>query len=452
MTTAQKITAINILVTEDDIDDQYLIKQILARIPIESHVQFVNNGAQALTVINTQPHIDLLILDLNMPIMNGFEVLEELNKLNIIDHLPTVVFSTSTANEDKIKAIELGAKEYICKPSNIELLDDVFSSVLMSCANKGHTITPISKELQSIKHTSGTINLLYIEDDIEDHYLLRGVLNQNKKFKCNITFSKNLEEAESALFDNKIDIIILDLNLGMDSGIQTLHQCVQISQSTPIIVLTGQSSEVDEESFIRSGATDYILKSELNTTLLTKTIRFALERAKLHTKFEQLSKIDALTSLNNRNSFYQYLEFFIEQEKRNNNGLALVFIDLDDFKPVNDNFGHAVGDELLYQFSKRLKENLRGSDLVARYGGDEFAMILTNYKNEENLINVIKRKQKKLIEPYDIHIQDKIEQITIGVTMGVKQWNKDLTIRMFVNEADEMMYKGKTQGKNKITY
>ncbi|MFT4563429.1 MAG: PleD family two-component response regulator [Gammaproteobacteria bacterium] len=135
-----------------------------------------------------------------------------------------------------------------------------------------------------------------------------------------------------------------------------------------------------DQATMEAGASDYLVKGQLNPTLLERAIRYATERHRMRAELEQFAKYDSLTGLANRMLFHDFLSGAIARSQRSQCGLALMFVDLDHFKDVNDSHGHGAGDALLVEVEveveRRLKSCVRTGDLVARLGGDEFAIVL----------------------------------------------------------------------------
>ncbi|WP_444997266.1 diguanylate cyclase [Aliikangiella sp. IMCC44359] len=295
------------------------------------------------------------------------------------------------------------------------------------------------------------IKILLIEDDSDDIYLIKNYLEKDKKTKYHFQTFSSLRESKKHLGCCEHDVVILDLGLEDSEGLDTLKKFITFKFNAPIIVLTGINNEEMGEKAIKIGAEDYLSKSMLNQALLTKTIKYSIERHALYLKIKTQAEQDPLTKLPNRKVFFEKLETLINQGKRNQLTIALIMIDLDGFKPINDTLGHQAGDELLQKFSARLKKTVRISDAIARFGGDEFCMLVTNYKNTEELLQIVNNKHEELNKPYLIDNNGKNESIQIGVSMGVAEWHKDISSKKLIAIADQALYKSKETNKGGIT-
>jgi len=160
---------------------------------------------------------------------------------------------------------------------------------------------------------------------------------------------------------------------------------------------------------------------------------------------ERLASLDSLTQIPNRSIFVDRLEHSIKNAKRTKTELLVIFIDLNDFKPVNDGFGHQVGDKLLQQFALRLQSCIRESDSLARYGGDEFIILLTNVSNELQVSEIVDNLRRSVTRDYNIAGK----KITISVSIGLASYPSDgLNSADLLNFSDQNMYKEKRQHKN----
>jgi diguanylate cyclase (GGDEF)-like protein/PAS domain S-box-containing protein len=173
------------------------------------------------------------------------------------------------------------------------------------------------------------------------------------------------------------------------------------------------------------------------------------ERKQLEERLETLAHYDTLTGLPNRMLLQDRLEQIIARSERYDQHFALLFIDLDGFKPVNDCFGHAIGDELLKLVSQRLNKAVRGMDTVARLGGDEFVVILTDVGGSENAVQVAENIVANLSEPYEVAG----ETITVSASIGVSLYPKDeMLAPELLRAADEAMYQAKRDGKQRVVF
>lgn len=189
------------------------------------------------------------------------------------------------------------------------------------------------------------------------------------------------------------------------------------------------------------GAQDYLFKDKNNGHAIKRAIQFAIQRKQFEGVLITQANFDLLTGLANRTSFESRLDMAIARGKRTGDGFGIFFMDLDHFKRVNDSLGHAAGDRLLRQVGERLKLSIRGYDTAARFGGDEFALIIEGIKKPEDCSIVAQKVIERLAEPF-ILIN---KQAVIGVSIGIATCfaSETLTRETLVKRADEAMYRAK---------
>lgn len=296
------------------------------------------------------------------------------------------------------------------------------------------------------------INLLVVENDLEDYYIVKELLQRDEHKNYKMTQVGELSEAIEILSKDSFDVILLDLGLDDSSGLQTLKELAAVVDRTPIVVLTGVDDPAIGEQAIQIGAEDYVAKNGISSSLLNRVISYAIERHRLLVKIKRQAEEDALTKLPNRSYLCDTLETLISQSERNTAPLAVAMLDLDGFKSVNDNYGHHAGDELLIKVAERLRQRLRKSDVVGRWGGDEFVILITNYGDHESLLNLVENKKNVLIAPYFIDISGVETEVAIGVSIGLVEWRLGMSMEQLIDLADRHMYVSKSAGKSQVDF
>lgn len=298
--------------------------------------------------------------------------------------------------------------------------------------------------------------VLLIEDDEVDRLsLIRTIDNQPDNFESHHV--SRIDDATAVLEKNEFDIIISDMHLPDSRGIETINTLLGLSHRTPIVVLSGEDNDTIALQAVNAGAQDYISKRYISDgSLLTRTLRHAIERHQMKLKLEMardrakyLAQYDQCTSLPNRLLFLDRLNQAIMRAVREKEHFALCFIDLDKFKAVNDTLGHEAGDEVLRRVANRMTKSLRSSDTIARYGGDEFAVILQNVNSDLN----IETLGLQLIELVSRPISINNNLCQVGVSMGVACYPKHgLNSDALLKHADIAMYEAKHSRSNQIRF
>jgi diguanylate cyclase (GGDEF)-like protein len=293
------------------------------------------------------------------------------------------------------------------------------------------------------------IRVLLVEDNPGDARLIREMLAGPAYFRVTYQLSQadTLNMAIQVCQKDHFDIILLDLNLPDSTGLQTLESLNGLFPHVPLIVLTGLNDMELTMQSVQHGAQDYITKEECTRQLLTRVIYYAIERKRIEAQFKHLATHDTLTGLPNRALFYDRLSQAISGTMRRNMGglnwkAAVMVMDLDKFKQINDTLGHASGDKVLRQLAPRLRASVRQSDTVARLGGDEFAFILEGIQDPTDCLHVVQKILKSLNEPAMFDEDNDPLSASIGISFFPDDAQD---IELLFRYADKAMYAAKHQ-------
>ena len=289
------------------------------------------------------------------------------------------------------------------------------------------------------------IQVLLIDDDEEDRFFISRALRQGVQFEYHIVESDSLQNGFNILNSQEIDIILIDYSLGGDTGLEIFDKLLQLRLELPVIVLTGLKSQDIEDLAFTSEANDFIPKDELTPQLLDRAVRYAFRDFKNRKSLRQLAHYDQLTGLLNRHLFFDRFQQSIAHALRHGHQCALLYLDLDKFKQINDRYGHDVGDEILRNFSQRLKLSVRKVDSAARIGGDEFVVLLENI-DTANAHHVAQKILQAMEDPILIHAQE----FKMGVSIGVTQFPTEeiSALEDVLKQADLALYAAKQAGRN----
>lgn len=265
------------------------------------------------------------------------------------------------------------------------------------------------------------------------------------------------EEAVHLFQKNPPDLVILDVMMAGMNGFECARQIRQINPEDwiPIIFL---SASVNDESIalgIEAGGDDYLTKPYSDVTLEAKIKamqRISEMRQKLIIKTDELDKIsttDVLTGLYNRFHFEKTIKKKMAGAQRHNYNIALLFVDLDHFKTINDTFGHGIGDILLKEVANRLEKCTRLDDFIARIGGDEFVVIISQVENHQIAGKVAQKIVDELSKEFHINDVDIKISASVGVTCYPEQPGDAATV---IQNADIAMYAAKEMGRNNFQY
>ncbi|CAB1059258.1 diguanylate cyclase/phosphodiesterase (GGDEF & EAL domains) with PAS/PAC sensor(s) [Olavius sp. associated proteobacterium Delta 1] len=286
------------------------------------------------------------------------------------------------------------------------------------------------------------IKILVVEDNVDISKLFFEFLTKSG-FQTKTAISA--EEAETILNSEEMNIVITDIVLPGIDGIQFTKN-IRKKCNIDVIVMTGYSSDYSYEDAIKSGASDFIFKPVKLNELVLRINRVLGERSLLDQRdrmikeLQRLTTEDPLTGLYNSRHLFDQLEKEINRAKRYLHSLSLMFIDIDDFKSINDTYGHMLGDKVLSQIANRLKDCLRSNDTAYRFAGDEFTIILPETTLGEAKI-VADRVLTKFVQD-SITINEK-EISKISLSIGITEYQINEGIEQLLHRADLTMYEAK---------
>ncbi len=290
--------------------------------------------------------------------------------------------------------------------------------------------------------------ILVVDDLSSNIAILSNLLKKEYKVKIANSGKKALELARSK---EKPDLILLDIEMPLMSGYDVCRQLKATAETKeiPVIFVSGKASAEDEEYGLNLGAIDYI-KKPFHPAIVKIRVKNHIELKLKSAKLEELSMCDSLTGIPNRRFFEEALEKKHKEMQRDNGTLAVVMIDIDFFKPYNDNYGHWKGDEALTQVARALKRSIkRPTDVAARYGGEEFIVILKNCDQEG-----AKKVANELVEAVrSLKIEHRFSKasdyVTISAGLAFKEKESSITKEELIKEADEQLYRAKESGRDK---
>lgn len=289
--------------------------------------------------------------------------------------------------------------------------------------------------------TTKYTTVLLVDDDRQEYLLIGYLLSEARNEDYRLVWCQHLDQALEHIERKSCDVVLLDYNWGGSSiGRDFLTNARSKNSHIPIIVMTDEMEEEVDQRAIREGASDYLTKSRINSQLLERTIRYAIERKQIEDRLDHLAHYDHLTDLPNRSLFLDRLRHAINLAARDKNQFTVLFIDLNDFKGINDSYGHDTGDKLLKQFSSRLQNSVRRSDTVARMGGDEFTVILHNLGSSQKIMMLAQKIINDANEPYDINEH----HFNVGCSIGIATYpNSGHDEETLQRNADLAMYQAK---------
>jgi diguanylate cyclase (GGDEF)-like protein len=245
--------------------------------------------------------------------------------------------------------------------------------------------------------------------------------------------------------NSDIKIVVTDYNMPNMNGVDFMKIIRRVHSKDSISVI-GVSTDLDSSTqFLKNGANDFIKKPFSKEEFVCR-VNNSVEALDNIQKIEEMANIDYLTKISNRKYFFQKAELYHKVLNNDNKSYAIAMIDIDNFKSVNDTYGHGIGDDVIKNLAALLKDNIKGQDIVARFGGEEFVLFLQDIPPmaSSGFLNSICKK----VENFSINVSE-TKQINFTVSVGLATDRFD-SLDEKINRADELLYIAKNSGKNRV--
>ncbi len=439
------------------------VKLLEARLTAEYYdVITAYSGREALAIC-ASTNVDIILLDVMMPEMDGFEVCRAIKSNPLTHHIPVVMVTALDQPSDRVKGLEAGADDFLTKPpDDMQLLARVKSLVRLKILTdelRARARTSQQIAVEDVTSLLGTISIehgsiLLVDDNQRGAARIASFLTPRHDVQIiNDPASVAMMAADAGF---EVALICMELKgfdpLRVVSQLRTLEQ----TRSLPIILI---AEETDRPKVVRGldlGVNDFIMrpieKNELMARVHTqlRRQRYAMELRESVNLTMAMAVIDELTGLYNRRYFDRHMSIMLEKAQSQGRELALVMLDIDFFKSVNDTFGHSVGDQILKEFSLRLQRNIRGVDLACRYGGEEFVVLMPD-TNQAQAQDVAERVRQAVADKEFVVDPARSVDITVSVGVAMNELS-DETPETMLKRADVALYRAKHQGRNRVVF
>ncbi|MDR4493233.1 MAG: EAL domain-containing protein [Nitrospirales bacterium] len=287
------------------------------------------------------------------------------------------------------------------------------------------------------------LKILLVEDNLEDASFIQSLLKEGLHNQLTLHQASTAQHGLALAKQYPLQAILIDVNLHQELGLDSITQFIEFCPGTPILILSEVENEELALEAVKKGAQDYLIKGQITSGGLCRAIRYAMERQRATQRITHLAHYDHLTGLANRGLFYERLNSAVARCNRNDTAMALIFLDLDHFKAINDTLGHEYGDILLKTVAHRLKQCIREIDTGVRLGGDEFAVLLEQILSVEDVAMVANRILQLLAKP--VLVQQHQLHVTGSLGITIYPWDS-ANPKELLAHADAAMYRAKAQG------
>ncbi|GEM_PF-555605 len=390
----------------------------------------VPRGELALEMVEAR-RPDLVFLDLDFPKNEGFEISKSLFDSETTFDLPVIMTSSQEDEEMRLKALESGALEYVTKPfvtGQIRKLTlEVLERIALNRKSMVFSIDPQQKNRREI-----------------DAILKRHGFHHRTFYKPKALIS--------ALESSPPDVLVMDFQSPEHGAFRALDAIkrLELPERPKILATTGARERRDMLNALYSGADDLILKPYLAEELVAR-LEHLLRNRRDEAALRRLATVDALTGVLNRGELDRVARVEVTRALRDERGLGVLLLDVDHFKLLNDTHGHPFGDDVLAEVARALKENARTIDIVGRYGGEEFAVLMPR-ATKTGLAFLAERLRRSVEELCFEHAGTEVK---VTISAGGQTWSaellagKDLVLTDLISPADESLYSAKESGRNR---
>lgn len=403
---------------------------------------------------------DIILLDVMMPGMDGFETCKKIKEDPEISHIPIVMVTALSEKSDRLKGLDSGADDFLTKPINDMALFARVKSLIrikmlldeLRLRDKTSTQMGIESDNDMLSDVSGAKVLLVDDDAIQGKQIVA---------KLGETYTVEwLEEVEDAVaksMADEYDAILISTTLGDIDGLRLASQIKsqEETRNVPLLVLVDEDDTRLMYKSLELGINDY-LTMPIDRNEMTARVRTQIRRKRYqealrcnYQKSISMAVTDGLTGLYNRHYLDTHLSNMVLEGLKNSKPLALMIMDMDHFKEVNDTHGHDAGDMILKQLAEIIINTVRSSDLAARFGGEEFVVLMP--ETDSQAATTTASRVREAVESADFKINAQGDTIKKTISIGVSTMKPDGdTGEDLMKRADTMLYEAKNGGRNQV--
>jgi two-component system, cell cycle response regulator len=439
------------------------VRLLEARLSAEYYeVLTASSGREALDICS-KTDLDIVLLDVMMPEMNGFEVCTALKADPRTHHLPVLMITALDQTSDRVRGLEAGADDFLTKPvDDVQLMARVKSLVRLKALTdelraRAHTSQQIAVEdamraMDAISADGGRI--LLIDTDLRHAERIRGYL----AISHSVHLLTNPQDAVLQVTGNDYELAIVSMALG---DIDPLRVCSQMrtlehSRNLPIILMAEDTDRPKVMRGLDFGVNDFIMRPVERTELAARVRtqirrqRYAVELRESVNHTLALAVTDELTGLYNRRYFERHLSLMLDKAREQDRDMAVMLIDMDFFKAVNDTYGHDIGDAVLREFALRLRRNIRGVDLACRFGGEEFVVLMpdTDFQQAQGVAERVRQAVAERL--FEVGASRGLT-VTVSIGVALNDGAAD-TPETLLKRTDIALYRAKREGRNRVIF
>lgn len=419
------------------------------------------SGQEAIErAVSEQP--DIILLDVMMPGLDGFETCRRLKSMPETMHIPVVMVTALDQQADRVAGLKAGADDFLTKP-----VEDVALFARVRSLSRLKMMTDELRARYATGKGLGVVDSIEIDADISESRIfiiddneeqierLKKALGEGHAISSELDPEVALGRARSGDFD----LIIVNMSI---EAMDPLRLCSSIrsfeeTRLTPILAVVRQG---DTRKLVRAldiGVNDYLTrpvdKNELTARVATQLRRMRYVD-QLRSSFQaslEMAVTDQLTGLYNRRYLASHLSAMFDRAYWTGRPLAVMILDIDHFKNINDTYGHDAGDKVIKEFAEGISRSVRGIDLACRYGGEEFLVAMPD--TDMSFAAVVAERLRDELANMTFLVNSGRDEINVTVSIGIgstENGPEDDSAQKLIKRADEALYEAKTGGRNRV--
>ncbi|MFZ0092955.1 MAG: PleD family two-component system response regulator [Pseudolabrys sp.] len=438
------------------------VKLLEARLSAEYFdVATAYNGADALALCE-RGECDIVLLDVMMPELDGFEVCRKLKSNPLTHHIPVVMVTALDQPSDRVRGLEAGADDFLTKPvTDIALISRVRSLARLKMVTDELRMRAVtsreigiqSPEREAVTETGRNGRVLIVDDRLSSYQRLLATLAAEHRVDVEI-------KPDEALFraaEGGYDLVIVSLGLKNFDGLRLCSQIrsLERTRNIPILAITEADNGARLARGLEIGVNDYLLRPVEQNEMLAR-VRTQIKKRRYTERLRdnvqtsiELAITDGLTGLFNRRYMETHLGTLVEQAATRNKPIAVLVVDIDYFKAINDGHGHDAGDDVLREFALRIRKAIRNIDLACRYGGEEFVIVMPETDMAVATIVAERLRRRIASEPFVIEQGARSLEVTISIGIAAPSGAGD-NAATILKRADQALYRAKRDGRNRV--
>ncbi len=405
---------------------------------------------------------DIVLLDVMMPDMDGFEVCRKLKANPATHHIPVVMVTALDQPSDRVRGLEAGADDFLTKPvTDVALISRVRSLARLKMVTDELRMRALtSKEIgiqspenDAVTDTGRNGRILVVDDRKNSYERIVATLSTEHTVDVEADPNEGLFHAA----EGNYDLVIVSLGLENFDGLRLCSQIrsLERTRNVPILAVSEADNNARLVRGLEIGVNDYLIRPIDKNEMLAR-VRTQIKKKRYTERLRdnvqmsiEMAITDALTGLFNRRYMETHLAGLVEQAAARGKPIAVLVLDIDYFKSINDGHGHDAGDDVLREFSLRIRKCIRNIDLACRYGGEEFVMVMP--ETDIAVAAMVAERLRRRIASEAFAIQQGSKNLEVTISIGIAALNgADDNAAAILKRADTALYRAKRDGRNRV--